>query len=276
MKKSFKYAVLVLICVLVFLGVSRVACNARYLNEANVHEQIAYCVFAFAFVVLVRASTSRIKGLGVKLGIFAVCSLVFSTGVFFANNLWKYLSFNSVFPQGSDGLTYKSFLISDLSYNYGLGEYRYLFVFALMLAALTVIELLMRKGLKARFDRWSESLHEWICMKSFISDDLEDLYLEAREYAIKRVIRYVDDMPHTEKGKRKLMALAYDYEEAGPVYLLLKKYGDMLTREEYIKYKKLYSERFDKYIKKRKAYDEKRRNITAIITELDDKFGIKD
>lgn len=278
MKKIIKYSILSLISALLIIWVSRIYYKYPYNWDITMgFERAAYISLTLTCISFFVDITRKIKHRWGRMSVFTMGALIYTVGIILLNNYWRWIYLNGIFGWREEYFfSYKSVALEDLKYCYGLGEYRYPLVFVAVLGILVLIDLFKDKVVQI----W-EKLYEWMYRNGIIDDKLKQSFLDARFYAVYRFQSCVENMPHNETGKRRLMELVDKYEkykEAGPVYMLLKVYGDMLTREEYIKYRHLYYECLVAYIERvetRSFLNEPQKELLPVLRELDLKFGIE-
>lgn len=93
-------------------------------------EYFCYITLAFCYLRLFYIVSNLINKSLLKYAAASVISILFVIQVWLTNSYWIYLNFKSNFHID---LGYHSFLWSNLTYSYGLGEYRYPIAFLLML-----------------------------------------------------------------------------------------------------------------------------------------------
>ena len=194
-----------------------------------------------------KTSAMKIKLLGAVL-----TSILFTVAVFFANNFWRYLDINADFREE---IPYGYFLIWDITYTNGYGELRYPLVFAAMLLLCGAAIFFSLPKVKGFVRRRSGDLFWWCYYRIWEMENLDSLYGAFCENADRdRLSDYVSRMPLNQKNKEKMMRYAEEKEECFLIHLLLQRYGEMITKEEFDRLKQLYAEWQEDYIQRGREY----------------------
>ncbi len=249
-KKVIVIGILVLLTGLLFCMMYAMLNLDRYgWDEWDFIENALYIVFALLVGTIYKYIYDKLKRLPSKIIISLGLSLVFMVCVFFTNNYFHYLHLNGVVFGWTDPIVpYSYFLKYDLNYKIGYGEYRYILVFvAMCLANLAIIVYFRRvvpfaKKLIHKFELKyygpNESTVEYRIQRLLTGADYDDL------------INEINSMPKDAKNKDVFIKLInkYDKEESSLIELYLAlfiRYREFLSRDEYLEYRKKYTERFD-------------------------------
>lgn len=210
-------------------------------------EKAMYVVFALLIGTIYKYLYDVLKKYPAKIIVSMGLSAAFTVGVFLANNYFHYLHWNSIIFDWRYEFPYSHFVKYDLQYKVGYGEYRYILVFlAMCLANLAII---------VYFKRISPILKKWIQKVGLWYFGPNEATLEHR---IQRLLTgadytdFIDEincMPINEETKDVFEKLISKYDEECKMVELYQalfiRYGQFLTREEYLEYRQMYIERFD-------------------------------
>ncbi|MBR3837562.1 MAG: hypothetical protein IKJ74_05375 [Clostridia bacterium] len=231
--KITSYVLLVAVCVTLFICETRACAKGPYLTSTKELEFLFYgnfCALAlltFGYVFWDRFSL-KMKLLGA-----GITSILYTAAVFFANNFWRCLNDNFYFGDRFF-VPYKAFLLWDITYTTGYGEFRYPLVFAAMLILCGVVIVFTLPRIKEAVGRLRERISRWGYFGLLRLESLEDLYGEYRwNVAKERLSDYVSQMPLTKKSKERLKSYAIENEDGLLIYLFIKRYEKMLTKEEF-------------------------------------------
>ena len=95
-------------------------------------EKTLYVVFALLVGTVYGYLYGTLKKYPAKISVSVGLAAVFTVGVFFANNYFNCLYWNSVIVDWKYDLPYSHFIKYDLQYKVGYGEYRYILIFLAM------------------------------------------------------------------------------------------------------------------------------------------------
>ena len=210
-------------------------------------ERATYIVFAVLIGTIYKYIYDVLRKYPSKILVSIGLALVFTAGVFFANNYFHYLHRNAVVFNWRYYVPYSYFLKYDLQYKVGYGEYRYILIFlAMCLANLAVI---------VYFKRISPVLKKWIQKAELWYFGPNESTLEHR---IQRLLTgadytdFIDEincMPINKETKDVFKKLISKHDEECKIVELYQalfiRYGQFLTREEYLEYRQKYLENFD-------------------------------
>lgn len=212
----------------------------------NFIERATYIVFAVLIGTIYKYIYDVLKKHPSKILVSVGLALVFTAGVFFANNYFHYLHRNAVIFNWSFYVPYSYFLKYDLSYKIGYGEYRYILVFlAMCLANLAII--LYFKWLSPMLKDWIQDIGLWYFghNEKTMKNKIERLMTRA-DYT--DFIDEINSMPRSEKSKDLFEKLIDEYDEDNLIELyqgLFIRFWEYLSREEYLEYRQRYLDNFD-------------------------------
>jgi len=234
-------------------------------------EYACYTIWGFIFAELFYAITQRFKRIWIKIAVGSLVSLIFTATLFLANNLCRYAAINARFG-GCIFTSYASVLKIDIDY----GLYRYLGVFSLMLMLCMGKLLLTQPRAKAIYGSLAERLKAWFWYGSLSAEMVEDIYCGASEdmFCLEWFFECVQNMPRDESYKKMLISCIEKHPDWMLVRLLLHRFGELMTREEYTKYRELYMKTGEEYIgQKSEYYNSLKENMASSLKELDARFS---
>lgn len=280
MKKFWKIAKLVLVGLLMLVSFAHMTCNTYYewdLWYTGELEIANYIIWLIGFTICFYAIADKIERLWAKIVTGAATSLLYTTFVFLANNLWKYISINNDF-NWENPIPYGAMLKWDIGYTYKYGWLRYPIVFAIMFVICGAKILWTRPGVIKIREYLDERLGRWLYISELKKQNLVDLYYDVVEDTKEdKLLDYVDNMPLDETNKKMLMRFIDIKKDTYLIHLLFRRYEDLLTAEEYTHYRNLYIELTKAHIKERQEHYAKAKVVfTLPFKRLDDKFGITD
>lgn len=249
------FKIMVVVCVgtiigLLYYHLYSMLINDRYNRlEWESGERTLYMFFAVFIGIIYNYLFDVLKGRSTKVFVSLGLASVFTVSVFFINNYFRYLHWNSVLFNWRHIFPYNIFLKSDIAYKVGYGEYRYIVAFlAMCLSNLAIILLLKR--VVPLLTKWIRKWGYRCIERAFkVREDKE-----ARlEYCLQRLINgadyidfvcEIDSMPIDNESKEFLIKLINKYDgnrETIKLYqALFTKYKQLLSQEEYLKYRQRY------------------------------------
>lgn len=275
MKKILKYILPVIFSLVAFAGVTYYCIKGNFYT-AELLEKVCYAVWAVAVATVFPALSKKRAFFG-KLVLSAFLSLIFSAAVFFANNFFKWLQINLEYFEEFT-VPYFTVLKSDFFYNDGNRGYRYIIAFAIMFFILMIFALICNVKFKAFVKDKIAKIGNYLYLKDIKLRGIEEVYLDARDFCDYEDLKfYLENMETTNDEKAKIEELIKKYDDDKElVYAMLWKFGELMTRKEYIMYKNLYIELAQKEIeRKREYYNSLHVDIPSVCTRLDEKFGVE-
>lgn len=128
MKPLRIFSIVILITTFVFTAKE---CIDTFSANRPFLERYFYAALALFTLLIFDSICRRPKGRWQKVATGGVISLIFTATLFLANNLWRYLGYNSLFGWDEE-IPYTLFLATDITYTYKWGFIRYPLVFCLM------------------------------------------------------------------------------------------------------------------------------------------------
>jgi len=210
-------------------------------------EKALYSVFALLIGTIYKYLYDVLKKYPAKIIVSMGLAATFTVGVFLANNYFHYLHWNAIIFNWRYDFPYSHFVKYDLQYKVGYGEFRYIVVFlAMCLANLAIV---------VYFKRISPVLKKWIQKVGLWYFGPDESTLEHR---IQRLLTgadytdFIDEincMPINKETKDVFKKLISKYDEECKMVELYQalfiRYGQFLTKEEYLEYRHKYLENFD-------------------------------
>ena len=219
----------------------------------NEGETECYLWFGAVMASLCYTVWKRIKGMGLRLLTAAGFSVATTGGVFFLNNLWKYLC--HYFPDAD--LLY--IMKHDLTYSVGWGKFRYpialictFFLYSIICTFLTTGLGLVEgdsfgKRVTRPIRRFLIKVLKKMAGVSDVSVGLDDYvsgYVQSRKSYFE-MVDYIDDLPaNDERTKRELFDAIASYDVEELYEALLDKCWDIMTEEERESVKQRYTDTF--------------------------------
>lgn len=261
-------------------------CSALFIDTSRLHyewgtqELLTTCEFLFygslgiwlllTFVFFAKKLST------VKKKLFLACpfSLLYTVLVFLSNNFFRFLLTNTCFGW-KFVISYPLFLKWDITYVRGMGAFRYPLVFLLMLLLCVLVTVFSIPKVKKTVFRFLDRAVTWAYYRLFYIETLKGLYVEYTEgTSLTRLEACVSLMPLNGRNKRKLMHYAEITEDYYVVYLFISRYESMLTKEEYLKYKKKFMSLAEDFIKRqREYYSRPKIEYPDVLVRLDERFG---
>lgn len=209
-------------------------------------ERALYVVFAVLVGTIYKYLYDVLKKIPSKVFVSLGLSAVYTACVFFANNYFHYLVWNSVIFNWRYHFSYSQFLKYDITYTYGNGEYRYILIFTAMCVANLAI-ILYFKWLSPMLKDWIQDIGLWYFgpNEKTMKNKIERLMTGA-DYT--DFIYEINSMPQSEKTKNLFKKLIDEYEEDKLIELyqgLFIRFWEYLSREEYLEYRQRYLDNFD-------------------------------
>lgn len=270
--------------VLAFVCSAGAFVGATYLYETREYfyaehlEKLSYAVWAVALMVVFSIVSKKIKAVWGKLTLGAGFSLIFTAAVFLSNNFWKFrwlnLEFYLIHP-----ITYLDVLKSDLSYRGGYGIFRYVFVFILVTLLFALEVVLSSQKVKNFFKGIGNKIEDYFRLKDLSRLSLEELYLDSKEVNdYDDFTFFIGKMKLNEELKEQVAALTQKYSDDKELPLIMIwRFEDILSREEYLEYKNQYLARVQREIeRKREFYNNFKVELPSAFRELDEKFGVEE
>lgn len=210
-------------------------------------EKALYIVFALLIGTIYKYLYDVLKKYPAKIIVSMGLAATFTVGVFLANNYFHYLHWNAIIFNWRYDFPYSHFVKYDLQYKVGYGEFRYIVVFlAMCLANFAIV---------VYFKRISPVLKKWIQKVGLWYFGPDESTLEHR---IQRLLTgadytdFIDEincMPINKETKDVFKKLISKYDEECKMVELYQalfiRYGQFLTKEEYLEYRQKYLENFD-------------------------------
>ena len=240
-------------------------------------EKVCYGIWCLAFAVCFHDVEGGFKRLWTRIVSGITTSLLLTATVFLANNYWRYLSINCEF-NWEYPIPYSTIMRWDILHTYGWGEFRYPMVFVIIFSICGLKIFFSHPKVKAIYHGWNDKFWNWLYIKNLQKENLSELYHEVVEVPdTSDLVDYVRHMPLSEDGKSKLMNFIDKHQDCLLIYLLFMHYGDLLTKEEYVKYRTLYVDITETYIDKQKEHFATAKvELPEMFRKLDDKFNITD
>lgn len=240
-------------------------------------EKVCYGIWCFTFAVCFYDVVSRFRHLWTRIIAAITTSLLLTTIVFLANNFWRYLSINCEF-NWEYPIPYGTLMKWDITYTHNYGEYRYPMVFAVIAVLCGLKIFLSHPKIKRIYQGWNDKFCNWLYIKELKKESLSDLYCEAiKGPDTSKLVDYVRNMPLNEDSKSELMNCVDEHQDCFLIYLLFMHYEELLSREEYIKYRMLYADITESCINsKREYYATAKVEFPEVFRRLNDKFDITD
>lgn len=276
-RKILKYVMLSALSVVAFILMT----NYYYTGGDNWFgrdlEKACYGIWCFTFAVFFYDVVSKFRRLRTRIIAAITTSLLLTTIVFLANNFWRYLSINCEF-NWEYPIPYGTLMKWDITHTYGWGEFRYPMVFIIIFVICGLKIFLSHPKIKAVYHGWNDKLCNWLYVKELQKERLSELYHEVVEDPdTSRLVDYVRHMPLSDEGKFELMNFIDEQRDCLLIYLLFMHYEDLLTKEEYIKYRMLYEDITETYINKQKEHFATAKvEFPEMFRKLDDRFNIID
>lgn len=239
------------------------------------YERTCYTLWCIAFVLTFCKLTARIWRVWKKIAVASLISLAFAVTVFLINNMWRYMYFNYALYLCAP-TPFWMVMKWDITYTRGLGEFRYPLAFATMLAICVILTLIKHFNIPEKVGYCIDNLSEQLYLKSLKKENLADVYFQALEDSDReRLEDYVENMTLTDYNKEAFMELIDFKDDDYLIFLFLKRFGNLLTKKEFLKYKNMYKKlgqkRIDEY---REYYNNAEVIFPEVFGKLDDKFGV--
>lgn len=210
-------------------------------------ERTLYVTFALLVGTIYKYLYDALKRIPSKVFVSLGLSAVFTVCVFFANNYFHYLEWNSVIFNWRYHFPYSQFLEYDITYTYGYGEYRYILIFLAMCAANLAIVAYF-KWVTPVMKKWIQDIGRWYFgpNEKTIENKIQRL-LTGADYT--DFILEINCMPQNEETKNLFKKLINKYDEECKLVELYQglfiRFWEYLSREEYLEYRQRYLENFD-------------------------------
>ena len=209
-------------------------------------ERSLYVVFAVLIGTIYKYLYDVLKKIPSKIFVSLGLSAVYTACVFFANNYFHYLEWNSELSKWNIYFPYSRFLKRDITYTYGNGEYRYILIFSAMCLANLAIILYFKRFLPMLKDCIRD-----LCLWYFGPNEKTmrnkiDRLLTGADYT--DFVDEIDYMPRNERSKDLFKKLIDEYDEDNLIELyqaLFERFWEYLSREEYLEYRQRYLDKFD-------------------------------
>lgn len=280
MKKIWK---ILLYVIIIFLAITAVIhltwefYNEGYTWYSRDYEKVCYGLWGVVITLCFCAIVNKFKHLWSQIIVGITTSLFYTALVFFLNNFWRYICTNFDFDWEYP-IPLSAVMKWDITYTHNYGEYRYPMVFAVIAVLCGLKIFLSHPKIKTIYQGWNDKLCNWLYIKELKRESLSDLYYEViKDPDTSRLVDYVRNMPLNEDGKTALMNFVDEHRDCFLIYLLFIHYEDLLTKDEYTKYRTLYVYITETYINKRKEhYTGAKVEFPELFIKLDDKFNITD
>ena len=251
--------------------------TAGYSWYTRDYEKVCYGLWCAVFAIYFYEIADKFKHLWTKILAGITTSFVYTGLVFFANNFWRYICINHNF-NWEHPIPLSVVMKWDITYTHNYGEYRYPIVFAVIAILCGLKVFLSHPKIKTIYHGWNDKLCNWLYIKELKKESLSDLYYEViKDPDTSRLVDYVRNMPLNEDGKSALMNFVDEHRDCFLIYLLFIHYEDLLTKDEYVKYRMLYVDISETCIdKRREHYATAKVEFPEVFGKLDDKFNITD
>jgi len=255
MKKVLKYVLLIGLLVGGFSFITQYYCLGADNRSAKNFEMLFFGLLGLILFAVFCDLENKIKTLWIKATVAAAWSAIYAAIVFVINNFWRYIDLKLQFD---DAFSFEAVLKWDAAYTGGLGCFRYLILFAVMFAFCGFKIFISLPKSKAVLSEWKSAIYDRIYMDDESEDidaddemDFTDWFIDGEgQEDVKTLSGLNDVFPYTEEGKTKVMNMIDEDEWEFWIYLLFKRYGDMLTKEEYLKYRDMYIKANEEFIQK--------------------------
>lgn len=222
--------------------------NHMFLRDTwTLVESALYIVFAVLVGTIYKYLYDVLKKISSKVFISLGLSAVYTASVFFVNNYFHYLEWNSVIFDGRYHFPYSRFLKYDITYTYGYGEYRYILIFVAMCTANLAI-IAYFKWISPVLKNWIQDMGLWYFgpNEKTMENRIQRL-LTGADYT--DLINEINCMPQNEETKDLFKKLINKYDEECKLVELYQglftRCGELLSREEYLEYRQRYQEKFN-------------------------------
>ena len=272
LKKNWLYLFVTLLAAVGTIHLTLVTFSEWYTWYMSDYEKICYLLWGIAFLMTFRRMAAGCKKLWTKLSAGVGISLLYTAFVFFLNNYWRCVAINGEFAMDPP-FSLATVMGWDITYTNRLGEYRYPAVFAVMLALCGLILLWTRSKNPTK---WLDRFLDWLALCDLKKRSLDEVYREAREMPeIDGLVDYINRMLQDEAHKAELMEFMDQHQDRLLIRLFLRRFEELVTREEYLKYKAMYVRLFEAYIKEgREYFNTATVEFTDIFEQLDQKFEL--
>ena len=280
MKKFWKilfYVLIILLAITAVIHLTWEFYNEGYTWYSGDYEKVCYGLWGIVITLCFCAIVNKFKHLWSQITVGITTSLFYTALVFFLNNFWRYICINYDFDWEYP-IPLSAVMKWDITYTHNYGEYRYPMVFAVIAVLCGLKIFLSHPKIKRIYQGWNDKLCNWLYIKELKKENLSDLYYEViKEPDTSRLVDYVRNMPLNEEGKSALMNFVDEHRDCFLIYPLFIHYEDLLTKDEYIKYRMLYADITEKCInRKREYYSTAKVEFPEVFRKLDDKFNITD
>ena len=276
-RKILFYVIIILLAITAVINLTREFYNEGYTWYSGDYEKVCYVLLCLTFVSCFYSIVNKFKHLWIRITVGISTSLSYTTLVFFLNNYWRYICINYDFDWEYP-IPLSAVMKWDITYTHNYGEYRYPMVFAVIAVLCGLKIFFSHPKIKTIYHDWNDKLCNWLYIKELKKESLSDLYYEViKDPDISRLVDYVQNMPLNEDGKFVLMNFVDEHRDCLLIYLLFMHYEDLLTKEEYIKYRMLYVDITETYINKQKEHFATAKvEFPEMFRKLDDRFNIID
>lgn len=276
MKRIGKFLLLVTVISLALVGVVHLTrhVSTEYVTRyARDCEKVCYGLCGLSITLLFTWSVGRVKRLWMQVFAAVATSVVFTSLVFLLNNFWRYVSILHL-DGGECPFSLFDVMKWDITYTYHYGALRYPILFFSMLAVCGMILVLSHPRTQRWFRALWDKVERWLFVMHLKRQSLADMYyLYAEEGDICSLMDYVGCMPLDESHKAEGLAFVNAQGDLVLLYMLVKRYADILTREEYVMCRNLFLTTI------RERWMTKVSNEIAlpdIFQQLDEKFGFSE
>lgn len=278
MKKFWKilfYVIIILLATTAVIHLTWEFYNEGYTWYSRDYEKVCYVLLCLAFVFGFYAIANKFKHRWTQITVGVATSLFYTALVFFLNNFWRYICINYDFDWEYPiplGVVMKW----DITYTHNYGEYRYPIVFIVIAVLCGLKVFLSHPKIKTIYHGWNDKLCNWLYIKELKKESLSDLYYEViKDPDTSRLVDYVLNMPLNEDGRSTMMNFVDEHRDCFLIYLLFIRYEDLLTEDEYTKYRTVYVDITETCINKRREhYATTKVEFPEVFRRLDDKFNI--
>ena len=279
MRKFLKVVKFIIVGALMVIPFTCLAYHLYYRQldwHDGVFEKICYGIWFVGVAMFFYEIADKFKRVWSKIVAAVSTSLIYTGLVIAGNTLLKYICINNWFGW-IDPIPYDAILKSDITLTYAWAWVRYPAVFLLMLVvcALKAFDKLWVFGVL--FYDLCEKVENWLYLKDLKKQGLLMLYYDCVEdpehTPFKKLYDYILNMPLEPKWK-DVLKMFITLKKAGfLIPLLLKRYENMLTKDEYNEFKQLYIEYTEAYLEqKREYYANAKVEFNEVFDRLDEKF----
>lgn len=213
----------------------------------TIGEKVLYIVFAILVGTIYKYLYDILKGVSSKVFVSLGLAIAFTICVFFANNYFHYLEWNSEVFNLNYHIPYNQFVKHDIIYTYGYGEFRYIFAF-LAMCSVNLLIIVWFKRTSPMLKKWIQDIGLWYFgpNEKTIENKIQRL-LTGADYS--DFISEINCMPQNKETKDLFKKLINKYDEECKMIefyqALFIRFWEYLSREEYLEYRQRYLDNFD-------------------------------